>query len=173
MQLIHSSICANLTTDVPVIRSWVRGRGDSAVTVSEVRHVRYTSHLITLLQNLQMTQMTSCSLRLIVGLFHFVTPDSEHREQFWRAGGQKIATCAPRHGLVTSKAARSRTLSAGEGLVGLRPHFSAESTEETFITGTNMLTDTSISKILAGHSSVFREIFPFSFFSHFDLMKPI
>lgn len=76
--------------------------------------------------------------------------------------GRKILTRAPRRGLVTSKAARSETLSAGEGLVGLCPHFSAESTEETFITGANMLTDTSISKTLAGHSSVFPEIFPFS-----------
>lgn len=58
----------------------------------------------------------------------------------------------------------SASLTACEAHVGFLPTFSAQSAREEFFTGTNVLTDISISKILAGHSSVSPERFHFSFF---------
>lgn len=82
--------------------------------------------------------------------------------------------CAPHHPALTKSPVLSQwkphlsvRLSVRlrvKGLLDCVTHFSADSTKGKFNTGTNMLTDISISEILAGHSSVSPELFHFSFF---------
>lgn len=84
------------------------------------------------------------------------------------------ATCAPHHPALTKSPVLSQwkphlsvCLSVrlrAKGSLDCVTHFSADSTKGKFNTGTNMLTDISISEILAGHSSVSPELFHFSFF---------